>query len=286
MPKETVQTVTRALNVLRAFSRERPDMSVAELTRRLDLPRTIVLRLLNTLENAGYVERVADTSHYRIGLAALELGALYLADNPLIVKAADVLDDLARQTGYTAYLGALDRGNAVILALREGRRPVRFVWSIGDRLPATTTAFGKAMLMHMDGQQVDEILGHDGDNGDDRLTALTERSIKTRMELGRQLEQARTQGWIVAQDESYPGVSAVGSAIVNAEGCPVAGVSVSFLTYPPNPPIVEQFGRLTVDAAHTLSRRLAVHHLYGQRNALTATIPTALTRQRRSMEEA
>jgi len=205
-------------------------------------------------------------------------GALYLADNPLIVKAADVLDDLARQTGYTAYLGALDRGDAVILALREGQHPVRFVWSVGERLPAPTTAFGKAMLMHMDVQQVDEILG------DDRLTGLTERSIKTRMELGRQLERAKEQGWIAAQDESYPGVSAVGAAIVNADGFPVAGVSISFLTYPPNPHTVEQFGRLTVDAADTLSQRLAVHHLYGQRNALDATMPTALIRQRRSME--
>ncbi len=281
MSKETVQTVERALSVLRAFSRERPDMSVAEMTRRLDLPRTIVIRLLNTLEEAGYVERVADTFHYRIGLAALELGALYLADNPLIAKAADVLDDLARQTGYTAYLGALDHGDAVILALREGQHPVRFVWSIGDRLPATTTAFGKAMLMRMDAQQVDELLG---DNSDDQLTGLTDRSIKTRMELIRQLDRAKEQGWIAAQDESYPGVSAVGAAIVNADGSPVAGVSISFLTYPPNPRIVEQFGRLTVDAAYTLSRRLAVHHLYGQRNALDATKPTALTRQRRSME--
>ncbi len=281
MPKETVQTVARALSVLRAFSREQTTMSVAELTRRLGLPRTIVIRLLNTLEDAGYVERLADTSHYRIGLVALELGALYLADNPLIVKAADVLDDLARQTGYTAYLGALDRGDTVILARREGQHPVRFVWSIGDRLPATTTALGKAMLMHMDGQRVDEILG---DDGDDQLTGLTERSIKTRLELGRQLERAKEHGWIAAQDESYPGVSAVGAAIVNADGFPVAGVSISFLTYPSNPPIVEQFGELTVEAAHTLSQRLAVHHLYGQRTMRDATTPTALIQQRRSME--
>jgi len=278
MPKETVQTVARALSVLRAFSRERPEMSVAEITRRLDLPRTIVIRLLNTLEDARYVERVVDTSHYRIGLVALEVGALYLADNPLIAKAADVLDDLARQSGYTAYLGALDRGDAVILALREGRHPVRFVWSIGDRLPATTTAFGKAMLMHLDVQQVDEILG------DDRLTGLTEQSIKTRRELGRQLERAKEQGWTAAQDESYPGVSAVGAAIVDANGFPMAGVSISFLTYPHNPHTVEQLGRLTVDAAHTLSQRLAVHHLYGQRNVLDTAVPAAITRQRRSME--
>jgi len=82
MPKEIVQTAARALSVLRAFSRERPDMSVAEMTRRLDLPRTIVIRLLNTLEDAGYVERVVDTFHYRIGLAALELGARYSHREP------------------------------------------------------------------------------------------------------------------------------------------------------------------------------------------------------------
>ncbi|MBV9279118.1 MAG: IclR family transcriptional regulator [Chloroflexi bacterium] len=248
--------------MLLAFSRERTEVSPSELARTLGLPRTVVVRILNTLEQAGFLERVPGVSLYRIGLSAFEVGALYLANNPLVAVADELLADLVDKTGHTAYLGALYGNEAVILSLREGRSPVRFQWSAGDRLPATTTALGKAILMHLATSDVDRILGRG------RLPGLTERSIKTRGELDRELHAARDRGWTVAIDESYPGVCAVGAPILDGSGSPLAGMSISFLNYPPNPDLFDQLGVLVCSTAETVSRRIAAYHAYGHRSPL------------------
>lgn len=262
MAEETVQTVERALTVLRAFSRDRPEIRSSELARTLGLSRTIVIRILNTLERAGFVERVPGDARYRIGLAAFEVGALYLASNRLVDVAGEILDELVERTGYTAYLGVLDGGDAVILSLREGRCPVRFLWSAGNRLPVTTTAFGKAMLMYMTAGEIDHILGRG------HLPGLTGQSIKTRAELDAQLDGARERGWIVAEDESYPSVSAIGAAILDGQGSPIAGLSLSFLNYPPDPDVYARLGPLIHEAAQKVARRVEMYHAYGQRAIL------------------
>lgn len=258
MSQETVQTVERALTILRTFSRERPELSPSELARALDLPRTIVIRILNTLERAHFVERVPATSRYRIGPGAFEVGALYLANNPLAAVADEYLDELAAETGHTIYLGTLQSNETILLAVREGSRPVRFLWSIGDRLPVATTSLGKAILMHMTPGQRDALLGTG------RLAGLTERSIKTRVELDRQLDEACRRGWSSSEDESYPGVSSVGAAILDAQGEPIAGLSLSFLNYPADPAAFERLGMVVRDAARKLTRHAATYSAYGQ----------------------
>jgi len=263
MTQETLQTVERALQVLQIFSRERTEVSQSELARTLGLPRTVVLRILNTLKQAGFLERVPGDSLYRIGLSAFEVGALYLANNPLVTVADELLAGLVDKTGYTGYLGTLYGSEAVILSLREGRSPVRFQWSAGDRLPATTTALGKAVLMRMTISEVDGILGLG------RLSGLTERSIKTRGELDLALQAARDRGWTVAQDESYPGVCAVGAPILDAHGSPLAGMSISFLNYPADPDLLDQLGVLVRSTADTVSQRIAAYHAYGHRPQLS-----------------
>src|ERR1700722_5091365 len=138
MTGETLKTLNKGLSVLRAFDRGSPELGVAEIARRLAESRTAVTRVLVTLERAGFLERNA-RGLYRIGLAACEVGALYLIDNPLAKLADETLLHLARSTGGTAYLGRLYGGDVVILGVREGNHPIRFLWSPGDRLPVATT---------------------------------------------------------------------------------------------------------------------------------------------------
>jgi DNA-binding IclR family transcriptional regulator len=260
--RETSQTVARALALLREFSRDEPELAVTDLTRRLSLPRTIVIRLLSTLEAGQFVERSA-SGEYRIGLAACEIGALHLVRNPLVQVADEVIEELAESTGLTTYLGVAYGADVVILTLREGRQPVRFTWSAGDRLPIATTALGKAMLIHMAPHELDQLVGTE------RLTGLTERSVKNRAELDAQLEAARRRGWIAAVDESYPGIVAIGSAVLDQANRPIAGISLSMIGYPDDP---DQYGRLVRDAANAITRRVVAYSAYGERPAFDAPL--------------
>ena len=74
----TVPALARGLQLLMQFNREERQLSGAELSRRLDLPRASVFRMLYTLEQGGFVEKADDGVSYKLGLAVLRLRPLGL----------------------------------------------------------------------------------------------------------------------------------------------------------------------------------------------------------------
>jgi DNA-binding IclR family transcriptional regulator len=81
MSDETLRTVARTLDLLQAFGRGDPELSIAALVERLAMPRTVVTRMLATLEKARFVERVpANRRLFRVGPAAWRVGTLYRPD--------------------------------------------------------------------------------------------------------------------------------------------------------------------------------------------------------------
>ncbi len=217
-----------------------------------------MIRLLATLEGFGFVERCPDGSGYRIGLRAFELGTLFLAANPMSSVLSRALDELVEKTQCTAYLAILDGEDVIMLNHRDGVLPIRFVWQVGDRLPWHTTAMGKAMLACMPGEELDRHLGRGKP-----LRALTEKSIRSRAQLDAEIAKTRDRGWGLAREESHPGLTAVGSAILDKARRPIAAISVSFLDYPPNPKRVNQLAAVVTRVAEGVSAKVAEYGSYG-----------------------
>jgi IclR family transcriptional regulator, KDG regulon repressor len=255
---ETSKTVTNALSVLSCFSRSDPVLTASELTRRLKITRTSVIRLLATLERFGYVEKCPEAAGYRIGLRAFEVGTLFLAANPLSSVLARALDELVEKTHCTAYLAVLDKDDVVMLSCREGTLPIRFVWQAGDRLPLHTTAMGKAMLACMSSEEIDQQLGRAK-----TLRGLTDKSLRTRSQLDADIAKTRERGWGLAREESHAGLTAVGSAILDKARRPIAGISVSFFDYPPNPKRLNQLAAVVMAVAEGVSNKIAEYGSYG-----------------------
>lgn len=245
-----LKTVDKMFRILDLFTAAKPEWTVAELSRASGFARTGVQRIVVSLEREGYLERAEDTLRYRVGISACRLGSLFVRGNPLLQAASEPLRALARDTGYPVYLGNLSGAEIVILAIYEGARSIRFTWSMGDRLPAGTTALGKAMLMSLPPSAVSEIVGSE------ILPQPTPRSIGTLSELRMQLDDFRPRGWTLAYDESLLGVSAVGAAVLDADGRPVGGISVSFLADPGDAQQQETLAAKVVTAAKEIGRRL------------------------------
>jgi DNA-binding IclR family transcriptional regulator len=255
---ESSKTVRNALTLLNCFTRSRPVLNTSELARQLKLARTSVMRLLVTLESCGYVEKLPAGTGYRIGLRAFEVGTLFLAANPLSFVLLRALDELVANTQCTAYFAILDRDDIVILNYREGTLPIRFIWQVGDRLPLHTTALGKAMLAHMSVEEIESHIGHGP-----QLRGLTPNSIRTRATLDEDIARTRERGWGLAHEESHAGLTAVGSAILDEGGHPIAAISISCLDYPPNPERLKQFAVIVQNTARDVSRKIAEYQNYG-----------------------
>ena len=91
-----IQSVSRALDILEAFTANEGELGVTELSRRLKLHKNNVFRLLATLETRGYVEQDKESGNYRLGMKTFEVANIFTHHLGLVRQARPVLDQLAQ----------------------------------------------------------------------------------------------------------------------------------------------------------------------------------------------
>ena len=100
----TVPGLARGLQLLMQFNRDERELSGAELSRRMGLPRASVFRMLFTLEQSGFLERCPDSVSYKLGLSVLRLGFELLASMELTEVGRPIIDELRDRSGFSAHL--------------------------------------------------------------------------------------------------------------------------------------------------------------------------------------
>lgn len=144
MAAETSQTLDRGLRVLEVIAESPEGLTVTELASRLSISRTVVYRLVVTLERHALLRRGTD-GRCRLGLGVLSLGRTV---QPVVKDAAmPVLRLLADAVGATAVLVVADGPDAVTAAVVEPTRSdVHVTVRTGARVPLETIATGRAIL--------------------------------------------------------------------------------------------------------------------------------------------
>lgn len=142
--KQGSQTLARGINILSTLRDAPEGLSVAELVRALGLPRSILTRLLTTLEEARYVERTGSRS-YRLGPELITLGKAVRAD--LRDVAATVLRGLSDKLNATVVLVVRDGDHAVVISVVEPMHTdLRLSFRLGSRHLLHQGAEGMAIL--------------------------------------------------------------------------------------------------------------------------------------------
>ncbi|MBA3780570.1 helix-turn-helix domain-containing protein [Nocardioides sp. InS609-2] len=149
MAAETSQTLDRGLRVLKVLAETQAGLTVTELASELAVNRTVVYRLVATLEQHGLVRRDS-RSRLHVGLGVLHLAS---AVQPVLRdQAAPVLRQLAETLGCTAHLTVADGDEALALAVVEPSwTDFHVSYRVGARHPLTQGAAGKAILLGRDG---------------------------------------------------------------------------------------------------------------------------------------
>ena len=219
-----IQSVERAVAVLKLFGESEPDLGVTELARRLKLHKSTVSRLLSTLEAGGFVQQDPRNGRYRLGLQLAALAAQALTQYEVRDVARPLLHDLAVHSGETTTISLLDGDYAVNIDQVLAPNPVKHLGWIGRRLPLHCTAAGKPLLAHLPRAQLDRILAQP-------LARFTPRTITNPDLLRRELERVRMQGFALAQEEYEAELSAVGAAVRDYRGDAVASITISGPTF-------------------------------------------------------
>jgi DNA-binding transcriptional ArsR family regulator len=132
---------TEALALLDVFIDGGPALSLAELTRRTRLVKPTVLRLLLSLESAGYVNRL-DNGQYQLGAKVMQLGTVYRTNFALDALVLPVLRRLTEQTQETGSFHVKEGNKRVCLFRAESPQPVRAFLAAGTVHPMDDTASG------------------------------------------------------------------------------------------------------------------------------------------------
>lgn len=203
------QAALRAIRLLKLFTAERPEMTLAELSRGSGLNKTTTHRLLRALQSEDLVERDPATSAYSLGPGLMALGVQALSSSDLRRRVRPLLKLLARSSGETATLEVPVGDSMLILDEVAGTHVVGSAGNVGTRWPLHATSTGKAYLAF-------------DDNGIERLgsplKALTARTLVDREAFQPQFIEIRRRGYAVSVDELEEGYAAVATIIRGALG--------------------------------------------------------------------
>jgi DNA-binding IclR family transcriptional regulator len=143
-----MSSLESALQILGLLGPDRPVLRVGEVCRLLDIPKSSVSRLLRTLADSEMLERAGEGG-YRAGTVSLRLAALYRARHDMREAAMAALDGLVERFGFTGFVSVLSGSEIVLLHVRQGSHPLRYVREEGTRLPAWQTAMGHVLLARL-----------------------------------------------------------------------------------------------------------------------------------------
>ncbi len=217
----TVKTLGRGLEVLRLFGTLGPELSQSDIATATALPLPTVHRLMRTLVAYDFLEPVAQTRQYRLGLEMLRLSGPLLDRFGSSQGIHERLRELSLATGESASLAALIGPEIVYLDGVTGTRFLTPATTIGQRLSAHCTALGKCLLAQLSD---DEVLRRLGPGPYELLTPFTAGDWT---ELHKRLDQVRRDGIAVSVDEYEVGLTAIAMAIPDGPGGELRAINVA-----------------------------------------------------------
>lgn len=209
-----VRAVTRALNILALLSEERTTLNIRDTSAETGLPKTTVLRLLQTLEQAGLLWSLGG-GQYVPGPALLRWARIANETWMFPPEFKDVLFELSQVARETVNVYVRKGIKRICIAQAQGPQSLRHVIKVGDELPLWAGAGAKILLVGQPSELLERV-ALDSPNGISQLTKLQQ-----------SVDEAGSQGWAVSHAERDEGVSAVAVPLLGDNGKAIAALSLS-----------------------------------------------------------
>jgi IclR family transcriptional regulator, acetate operon repressor len=203
----TVPAAGRVLDLIEAFAKARRPMTITGIAKMLGLPPSSCHGLVKTLEDRGYLIKLAEPAGYYFS-KRLEEHALRIAGyNPLPTWVLPALEELRDAADETTLLAKFSGSNAVYVEVLESAQSVRYIAQVGDLRPLHASAAGKALLGSVPAEERAGLLE------EIELVKRNPQTIADRKALLRDLEASAERGWYMTKGEFLPDVTAVAAPL-------------------------------------------------------------------------
>ena len=246
--KQTSQTLLRGLKILELTASGKSNLPIRELAKEVNLPRSIVHRLISTLEGEGYIQKNSANPGYRLGTKLWSLGCAAIQGLEIREVARPYLEDLSSNTNELVALGVLDGREVVYLDKIDCSQAVRAYIPIGGRAPAYCISTGKAILAHRGDDEVMRIASS--------MKKFTGHTVVGMAALKKHLAEIRRRGYSINFGEWHEDLGGVASAIWGREGNVVAAIGITVPIHRLAKENIDPLGRLVMKAAAEISHEL------------------------------
>src|SRR5919198_4048212 len=201
-----IQSVDRAVRILKALAGGPGRLGVSELSDRLGLAKGTVHGLLRTLQEHGLVEQHPDSDKYQLGPQLLQLSNRYLDLSELRSRSLAYSEALAGRADEAVRVGAF-HGDGILVVHHVFRPDTSLqILEVGSLLPLHATALGKAVLAYLDEDVREDLVGSEP-------TKLTGQTLVAPAALGRSIDAVRQRGYALEKEEPVLGEAAVAAPI-------------------------------------------------------------------------
>lgn len=219
--KNPIQVAGRLFQTVELLAANGPT-GLMELSSSLELNKSTVHRVLNSLIYMGYVKQDRDTLKYKLTLKIWKIANQAMGQTDIIDVARPYLKQLAAATGETVHLVQIDGEDAVYIDKVEAyQNSVRLVSQVGKNIPLYCSGVGKALLAEMDDMEIKKIW----DNSDKK--AYTPNTITEFKAFMKEITRIREKGYAMDNEENELGVRCIAAALKQEGGIPVYAFSIS-----------------------------------------------------------
>ena len=216
--RDYVNSLARGLEVICAFTRSRPRMTLSDVARSTGMSRATVRRLLLTLVKEDYAEKTG--KYFSLKPKVLELGYSALASMDIVEVSQPIINELADKVQESVFAVMLAGDDVVYVARATSQRVINVSVSVGSRSPAYAVSSGRVLLA---AQPQDMLL-----NYLDRLKLekLTPNTVSSKVKLRQLIEEVRRSGYAVVDQELEIGLGSISVPILDGGDKVIAALNI------------------------------------------------------------
>jgi len=213
------KSIDKAIKLLNCFSYGKQFLTINEISKMANIPKSTTYRLLCTLESYKFIYYNPEDLTYCLGIKMLEYGAIVLERSKIIPIARPFIVDLNQKTGFSVNLTVKEEDRLLFIDKSESFISLQYSTTVGRSRDLHYSSAGKIFMADLDEQTVQEILAHSP------LKKYTNFSIAENEEFLNELKKVKEQGYAIDDNESNLNALAVSAAIRNAQDGIVAVIT-------------------------------------------------------------
>ncbi len=220
--KKYIQSVTRAVDILCVLANNSEGISLKDIAENVNLGKSTVYHLINTLVQTGLVSQNKSYNKYRLGPRTLEFSTAYLNSLSLSKVAYPILKEIFDEYNENIYLFKIENLDFFSIISLESTRPVRLLTATSESFNAHATATGKVLLSSFSEEELDKFF-----DKHNKLHKFTENTIISKEEIRKEINSVKEKQYAFDSEELEVGINCIATPIYNHNSKIVASVGMS-----------------------------------------------------------